>query len=222
MTYVDRLYRCNIVASIPGGEQIVNTVWMRKASFVFQDTDAQEIGDQVRNAWAALITAGSGGFTTGLAVFMGTDVQWTGVSTYRVNELGRSTQQAESPFAANVKGSAGSMLPPQLAVCVTLLTNRPGRSGRGRLFLGGISTGLLTPQGRLTVANRDGISARMAAFYKAVRDTPNNPDVARPVVVSPTATDANNITKVSVGDVPDTIRSRRNKLVEQRVTTLVN
>lgn len=219
--YAPRLYRCNINASLPGGEIMVNTVWMQRDASTLAGVTIQMISDKVRDSWAKLVTQGPGGVGVGLATFVGTDVVWTSVTSYEVDAAGRAVAQAESTFAATVKGSGGSMLPPQLAICCTLLTETPGRRGRGRLFLGGISAGLLTAQGRLTVANRDGIATRLAAFYKEVRDAPFQNDYARPVVVSPTTGTAAPITRVQVGDVPDTMRSRRNKLIEARFTVAV-
>jgi hypothetical protein len=62
----------------------------------------------------------------------------------------------------------------------------------------------------------------MASFYVQLRSVNNAPDVMRPVVVSPTTTSARKITRVQVGNVIDTMRSRRGKLVESRIARPVD
>jgi hypothetical protein len=137
-----------------------------------------------------------------------------------VNSLGKAIDQAEAVFSG-VKGSGSQALPPQCALVVTLLTGAPGRSARGRLFLGGLST-FLTPEGRVLPGSQQTIVDAMASFYVQLRNDPNAPDVMRPVVVSPTTTSARKITRVNVGNVVDTMRSRRGKLVEARLARPVD
>jgi hypothetical protein len=216
MAYPSRLFRCNITATTPG-EQIVNTVWMRTDATAFAaGADAQLVADRVRDKWTQLITGGLPNTTPAAAGLFANTTQWTTVSAYAVNATGHSVAQAEAVFGATVKGSAANALPPQNALVVTLLTARPGRSGRGRMFLGGLSTAILGSNGRLPAAQSAEVAQQMGEFYKSLRDSPFQNDIIRPVVVSPTLTDSFKIERVQVGDVMDTMRSRRGKLVEAR------
>lgn len=213
MPYPDRLYRCNLNAVTANGERIVNTVWMRRDTV--NDATAQGVANRVRDSWSKAFTAPPAGVITLSGVFFGA-TRWTNVTVYKVNALGQSTEQAEAAFGAAVVGSAGAAVPPQVALVVTLLTGAPGRSARGRMFLGGLSTNGLTADGRLTTARRDDIVAAMTGFYKDLRQSTAVDDAIRPVVVSPTKTDARKITAIQVGDVFDTMRSRRGSLIEAR------
>lgn len=220
-TYAPRLFRCNITGSIPG-EQIVNTVWLQAdASTVITADFAQKIADKVRDTWAKYIQGGIG-TTPAQAALFHTGTSWQSVSCYAVDAAGRATSQAEAVFAAGVKGTGAGAMPPQIAVVGTLLTAVPGRSGRGRIFLGGLGTGLLGPDGRMAANNKEAMSTALAAFYTELRNVPAGADLFRPVVVSPTKGTANKILKVQVGDVLDTMRSRRGKLVEARASAIVD
>ncbi len=222
MPYPAGLVRANINANLGSGEIMVNTVWIRGDQAAgFDMLPLQGIADRVRDAWRGFIELGQGGALAQGAAFS-TNTQWTKVSAYRVNALGKATEQAEALFPATTKGSQNTALPPQTALVVTTLTARPGRSGRGRFYLGGLSTAGLTAGGRHSVNSANAIALAMAQFYVAIRDQPNVGDAYRPVVVSPTPGDSFKIKSVAVGDVYDTMRSRRNKLVEAKSPSVVD
>jgi hypothetical protein len=221
MAYVDNLYRCNINATTPG-EIIVNTVWMKQDTGSVPSLAPQAVADKVRNVWEAMVNVGNAPFGASVPMkkYFANDTFFTSVTCYKVNAAGRSVDQAEAPFI-DTKGIGSFALPPQCALVTTLLTGAPGRSARGRLFLGGLST-FLTPQGRVTPLAQQEWADAMASFYIQLRTANNAPDVMRPVVVSPTTTSARKITRIQVGNVIDTMRSRRGKLVEARVARAVD
>jgi hypothetical protein len=216
MAYPPRLFRCNISANLQGGEIMVHTVWMRTDTIEFGSIpNVQAVADRVRDHWSTTIIGGTG-LPTGLASSLYTGTVYTKVSAYKVDAAGRSTAQAESQFAATVKGTGTQALPPQIAVVGTLLTDRPGRSGRGRIYLGGFDKLVVDPTGRIAAGSRNQIAQALGGFYRRLRDTPYETDKIRPVVVSPTLTDAFKVTRIAVGDVADTQRNRRNALVEAK------
>ncbi len=222
MPYAARLSRVNIIAEITGGEQMVHTVWIQSdATVIAPGTQLQAIVNKVRDEWQNTLNGPSGG-PINMKQNLSNTTKYTTVKGYNVNSLGAATEQAEAAFPPNLVGIGGNACPPQDAVCVTLLTNVPGRSGRGRLYLGQMAQNVLTSEGRLVGTARDNISAAMAGFYIRVRALNNQPDDWRPVVVSPKLGTANKITKVQVGDVVDTMRSRRNALNEARATSIVD
>lgn len=221
MPYAPRLFRCNINASTPG-EVVVNTVWIQADEVVNSFVTPQRIADQVRNKWAEMVLTGIGpGLSSPLASYFANGTKFTSVDVYAVNALGKATDQAQAIFAANVKGTGSQAMPPQCAIVTTLLTGAPGRSARGRLFLGGLST-FLDAEGRILPAAQQVLVNNMGGFYKALRDEPENVDDFRPVVASPTTGTARKITRVQVGNVVDTMRSRRGKLVEARLAVSVD
>jgi hypothetical protein len=217
--YPDRLFRCNINATTPG-EVVVNTVWVQSDALAAGITP-QRVADKVRDKWAEMVTAGIGaGASSPLAPYFANGTRFTSVTAYRVNALGKATDQAEAVFGAAAKGVGSMALPPQCAIVTTLLTGAPGRSARGRLFLGGLST-FLTEEGRVTAQAQAVLANNMAGFYIAVRDQTGGDDF-RPVVVSPTTGQARKITRIQIGNVVDTMRSRRGKLVEGRLAVAVD
>lgn len=219
-TYADRLYRCNVTASTPG-EQIVNTIWMQKDPASLDSKGTQDIADRVRDVWTSLITGGLRNSVPAQAALFAATTQWTTVDVYKVDAAGRATEQASATFAPTVKGSGTGALAPQLSLVATLLTAVPGRSGRGRMYLGGLSNSLSGADGRLAANNAAAIASAWAQMYADLRHDAADPDDFRPVVASPTKGTANAITKVQVGDVFDTMRSRRANLVEARSTANV-
>ncbi len=221
MPYPDKLYRFNITGTVPGGDQQVHTVWMRADPATATAGVLQGLTDRVRDKWAETINGGTG-LPLGLATKLAAETVYTSVSGYSVDAFGRATTQAEALFAAGVKGTATSAVPPQVALVVTLLTARPGRSGRGRLFLGGFAGSNVLTSGRYAPAARDAVADAMAGFYTRLRDLQGTADLFRPVVVSPTLGDSFKISKIAVGDVFDTMRSRRNALVEAKVSRVVD
>lgn len=222
MAYPSGLYRFNITASTIGGEQIVHTVWMRRdGTGALDPTGLQSLADRVRDRWTETVNGGSG-MPAGLAAHLYTATEYQKVSAYSVDSAGRATAQAESSFATGVKGTATAALPAQCALVTTLLTAQPGRSGRGRLYLGGLGVSLLTASGRADFTKVGAIADAMGGFYTRLRNDTLQNDTFRPVVVSPTKTASYKITSVAVGDVIDTMRSRRNGLVENKDSTVVD
>jgi hypothetical protein len=144
------------------------------------------------------------------------------VTCYAVSELGVATTAAESSFSATHKGTGAVSLPGQVALCATLLTGAPGRSNRGRLFLGGLAGSTLEANGKIRAIDLDVLRNGLAGFYTAVRDNAGTADEFRPVVVSPTLGTSRRITTVQMGDVYDTMRSRRNARSELRSSSLVD
>lgn len=123
-------------------------------------------------------------------------------------------------------GNGGGVFPPQIALSVSLLTNRRGPGGRGRLYLP-------CPTYNVDATNGFQISAGAAGLVAtAVRDLLNNirnaPGLDNvnnsldplPVVASTKGTNTE-IIGVRVGRVLDTIRSRRGALAENYTSDLL-
>jgi hypothetical protein len=214
-------WRVNINASLADGEVMTNTVWLLRDAAASGDITSQKVADRVAEHWTNFITTAVGTNAIANTQFADSTV-WTNATAYKVDAAGRAVEQAVANFAAGVKGTNASRLPLQLAIAVTLKTNRAGRSGRGRIFLGGLGANLLGQSGRVSLGQRDALSLGLQRFYTDLRNSTLAGDDFRPVIVSPTTGTSNKITSLSVGDVFDTMRSRRNKLVEQRVSQLVD
>jgi hypothetical protein len=116
-------------------------------------------------------------------------------------------------------GRSGSATHPfQIAQCVTLLTERPGRSGKGRMYLPA-PVSILDNNGQIGTADRDALLGTTAALLTAINAiTSAN---AAPVAVA--ASDGHHwpVTAIRVGRVLDTQRRRRSALPEAYASATV-
>jgi hypothetical protein len=137
-----------------------------------------------------------------------------------INELGA---YASDPYIVNVVDAPGGggnnqVSEPQRALAVSLLTDRRGPTGKGRFYLPMVNHSI---DGNSLLANLAEITATQAALVDLVNNVNNlsgldqalnNPDVA--VVVASSKGYNTEVTKVRVGRVIDTIRSRRTSVLE--------
>lgn len=108
---------------------------------------------------------------------------------------------------------AGSAMPGDVALCVSLRTATPTRSGRGRFFLPQPAATQTTAVGRvLALLITDTIASLSGAWsgYLTASDIP--------VVYSRTGRLTRTITSYDIGDLFDTQRRRENKVVEARTS----
>lgn len=108
---------------------------------------------------------------------------------------------------------SGSALPQEVAVCVSLRTSLPTRAGRGRFFLPSpilttVSASRLasTPQGQILAAAALMLGDMNTATYTVV-------------ILHRSTMTTDEVVSVDVGDVFDSMRTRRDKLREVRVST---
>lgn len=121
--------------------------------------------------------------------------------------------QAQLISQAGLAGTgSGEAFPPQVAICVSLRTLLPTRAGRGRFFLPApivstIATGRLTGTAQDQIVKAVGLmlSTMKAAGYGAV-------------ILHRGSMSSDAVTSYDVGNVFDTMRTRRDKLIEVRQT----
>lgn len=117
-----------------------------------------------------------------------------------------------------IPGDTGPInAPPQLAVCVSLITPRRGATGKGRLFLPmpGLVPSLLDR--RLSAQDAGQIAGNMRNLVSDLNGLLGFGSVS---VVSSKGF-VSPVTEVKVGRTVDTIRSRRNRLPEDYVSVAV-
>lgn len=120
-------------------------------------------------------------------------------------------QTAETLVGTN----ATSTLPPQCSIVVSLRTALFDRTGRGRFYLPAFGSDQLAA-GRLPATARTQVATASQKFVQSL----NGAGYTVCVYHRKTRTH-DNVTKVSVGDVYDTQRRRRDKLIESRVELAV-
>lgn len=106
--------------------------------------------------------------------------------------------------------AAGEMLPYQCASAVSWRSDLATRAGRGRIYLPPLAASVLDA-GRLSAGAVTTIVGAVEDFWGAL-----NTGGLQLVLYSRTAFTTQVVTKADVGNVIDTQRRRRNKLIEQR------
>lgn len=124
---------------------------------------------------------------------------------------GHTIVSGEFLYATPSGGNLDYSLPPEVAVCVSLRTTTPGPRGRGRMYLPPLSPDQLDNRGGLNLTVRDGLAAGMAAFLSAWNA---DPDTKTASVASNVGIEVSAVTAVKVGNVFDSQRRRRDRLVE--------
>lgn len=110
--------------------------------------------------------------------------------------------------------AAGFSLPYEVALAVTLQTEKRGPSGRGRIYLPPLSATNLTTGGRLDPAWAQTVTLGLGDFIEQVTDASGHV----PVVVSRRRIVLTEVTSLNCGSVPDSQRRRRRSQDENRVT----
>ncbi len=115
----------------------------------------------------------------------------------------------------NQAGGGGALRYPfQIALAVSLSTERRGPSGRGRFFLPSPTFNLGAETGQFPTTEIADATLAVRTFLNAVNDQPGLEGNAPRVVVASSKGFNTDVTGVRIGTVPDTIRSRRRQLVE--------
>lgn len=203
---MSKLYRLNFQGNLPAGDVFNHSLFV-------SGSDASTINDAVTAgaaAAAALTTTASG-----MQSLFNTTTIWAGLVVEEVDQTtGLSVATGSASFTHAGTTSASSALPGQCAIVVTLRTATLSRRGRGRFYLPPMAGASTTSTGRLSSASQALCVTSLNAFFNALKTF-----VApmTPVVYSPTGRTVATVTSYDLGDVFDTQRRRRNKLVESRV-----
>lgn len=203
-----------LLGTAPGGE-----VWSINPRFVMSGGGSiTEYTDLL--AWAtAIATLNTGNvWPSTLRDLLSTAGAISGVRVEAIGTDGKLEQAAEYLLPTAVVGTGTASKPLQVAWCLSLLTGRPGRSFRGRLFFPAWSNPALSSGMRVDGAVRITFSGAMRTWLNAVQDAAPAPGVMGLAVVSQTADTFSFVTQLSLGDVLDTQRRRRDALIEQRTT----
>lgn len=126
--------------------------------------------------------------------------------------IGLSVQGPTSAWA----GSGTAKMPLQAAAVFSLRTNTPGASGRGRLYWPVPGVTLLST-GRMGGASHTTAITEMKTYLMAIRSALASafPAIGFDLAVrSKTTKTTPHVTRIQLGDVVDTQRRRRDKLIE--------
>lgn len=182
----------------------------------------------LQNRWdtgdVALPTAIANAWGTSLAPLFSTSIVLTKVRAASVDATGHvgrlsSGAYMQADWNGQKSGTATqpNPYPPQVAVCVSLVTPRPDATGKGRVFLPQVSYNLNATDYRLGASTAQLVADGFKAFHAAVAaynpanagfsGNPGAQVVSSKGYASP-------VVSFRVGRALDTMRSRRNDLQE--------
>lgn len=191
--------------ALPSGEAGEYSYWVWDITQTATAANAASFGDAVGTSLGAA-TAFKALFPSGIVVGP------PGVEEVDL-DTGRVVTTATGASNWVPTGPGAETMPPQLAIVVSLLTALAGGRNRGRLYLPGPTNAAIDLTGRLVQANCTTIvNAWGAAFTAGTTAVPT----LVPVVYSRMNRSVQPITRLSVGNVIDTQRRRRDKLLEIR------
>jgi len=120
------------------------------------------------------------------------------------------------PQPRSGSGQEAAQFPPQVALAISLQTERRGASGRGRFYIPAPLTTVSNTTGQMGTPQQENVLAAAVTMINAVNNAPNL-DVNGPrfqVVVASSKGFLSPVTAVRVGKALDTIRSRRRSIPE--------
>lgn len=210
MTTASNVVRIN--GTLPGGE-----VWSVNPRYI------GNFGPDISNypdllSWATAI----GALNTGnvlpmtLRTLLSTAGAVTSVRVEYRDAGDRLQQAAEYVLPSPAAGVGNASKPFQTALVSSLLTGRPGRSYRGRLYWPALGATISATDLRVSDTTAQSICTAVGQFLTAIGNAaPAGTDMAL-AVVSQTLSTRSAVTGIQVGDVLDVQRRRRDSLQEGR------
>jgi hypothetical protein len=209
--------RANIRAIVGTAEEMVHTLhFVRVNTTTTNQPSLQDIAAKIVEEWTEYLTTINGTPTFEPRVWLRPDVAYQTVDVYALNAAGLATEQAQALFGSTAVGTGSSVAnAPEIAVVASLKTGLPGRSKRGRLYLGGFTVGAVAAGGVVSANATPGMSRGLAKFGQDMKmqDTALV-DRLNWVVLSRTTTSVQKITEVRIGNLFDVQRRRQNGLSE--------
>lgn len=198
-----------INGTLPGGE-----VWSVTPKFVGASGPMTEYADLLQ--WAENIGQAQTEWTNSFALreLLSSQANITSVRTEYRTAAGELGQAAEFVHTSPVAGVGIPNKIFQASIVCSLLTGRPGRSYRGRIYWPALAVTLGTGNLRVPEAYRDKTVASFGALFREIEGAA---DLIQPMdlaVVSQTLGVATPVTGVQVGDIIDIQRRRRDSLQE--------
>lgn len=201
-------YRASLLWAMPNGEEAVNSLGI--------EDDGVSTTDQIASAVASAATT----FMDNVKDRINGQTSLQTIRVYRLPSItGKATEAAEAPVGIVGTGGGAGALPNQVSCVASLLTSGVGRSRRGRIFLPINAAGTTEGSGLYSSDVVTQVASVTGAFLGNINSAANLRFVK---VFSRTLGQAITVTDVSVGNVPDTQRRRRNGLVEVRTTVPVS
>lgn|SRR2546425_155965 len=197
------LYQHRFTGSLAAGDQF-NYSWWANSTRSLASAQAAAV------TWNALLWNGVS-VGQGLKDHVNNGVFMQTVTTVTVDQLtGKSLARVDTGQII-IGTAAFTAMPADVALVVSLRTDLPQRSGRGRFYLPQPSTAESTAAGRVQTSFIGDLMAALTAAWAGY-----NTAVDRPVIYGRTSRGIRNIVSFNIGDLFDTQRRRENKVTETR------
>lgn len=194
----------------PSGESGQFSYWLGDPSGVATLTDATTYASTFQSSLAA---------STNFKALFPSTMTWPVPKISEVDiSTGRVTATSVGTGTITLTGSSSSVLPPQVAWVVTLRTAHAGAAHRGRMYFPGPLTTPLTGTGRVNSTAQGQLLTAVSAAFAAAEVVTTNPFL---VVYSRLGRSIDPVLSIDIGDVLDTERRRRDKLLENRVSSII-
>lgn len=203
-----------INGSLPGGE-----VWSVNPKFYNPDGSQYE-GYDVLLAWVETIMELNTGSVLPAAIrtLLSTAGSLVSVRAEYRDAAGNLAQAAEVVATSPIAGTGSASKPYQTSFVSSLLTGRPGRSYRGRLYWPALGAQISAADLRVADVQLNTYVAGIKDFLLAIQNSQPAVGASKLSVVSDTLSVATPVTSIQGGDVLDSQRRRRDSLVEGRVS----
>lgn len=177
----------------------------------FSTTLHTESNNDITSSHAAWNAAVNLWLSTAVLLLYATTTEFTTISTASLDNItGKQVNRAESSLGPVPGTATGSMLPPQCAVVVSTRSAIATRGGRGRMFWPAPAASTLNA-GRFDLTARSTLATAAGSALDSLITAGETPVIWSRAKLATTPINA-----VDVGDVFDTQRRRRDKLIEVR------
>lgn len=201
------------------GTALTGEVWSVNPCFGIGDFSFATPTFAQANAAAAAIAALTPG--SQLLAAMSTGLRITGARVEVRKFDGTLDVVGEATRSSSLPGTGAPVHPPQIAMCHSLRTARAGASYRGRLYWPGVGLTIQSTDFRVSSATQDSLLSDLKTYLTSFEGAINTAFVetgASLVVWSRKDAALEAVNALSVGNVLDTQRRRRDKLTESLVT----
>lgn len=147
-----------------------------------------------------------------LGNYLSTSAEVTGVTVYHYPASGPADALGTAP-TPDSPGLTAITCPFQTSVVMSMRTASAGASFRGRNYWPALAADILST-GRIATGDATDLATRWTELLVAIAEASTLTPTPVPMIYSATRNLITPVTFVSVGDVPDTQRRRRNALVE--------
>lgn len=207
-------FRASLQGTLPGGE-----TWSVNPCFMVGN-DIGPVGWDQTAGQAAAVAMAALSPGTALRAAAGAGAPLTLIRLEMREDTHVLRGAAEAPYTGTAF-TGGLTKPVQTSVVLSLRSDTPGRSGRGRLYWPGVGDIGLSGAGRIGGTLPQTIATQASTYLRALQDAiknaafPSTPITVELAVVSTThAGMQTRVNRVQVGDVPDVQRRRRDRLPE--------